>query len=234
MTPGATSPLQERELDDLGRFGLGLKTASWSQCKRVTVFTKKENSTHHLTWDLEHVGEVDQWELIEALNPVEIEILQGRLERHESGTAVLWTDLDRVISETGTEQEKEMHFYATMTELVIPHLSMVLVLGEIMGLKLKVRLTECKPWDPSCPNPCNTRGGWRKIQRRRDCDHTLYFTSFKQTDHSNGSEAEGSRVGMLIQDFRYRRERMIISGGYFDLDVKSNQALLCRMSGFDQ
>ena len=235
MTPGATSPLQERELDDLGRFGLGLKTASWSQCKRVTVFTKKENSTHHLTWDLEHVGEVDEWELIEALNPVEREILQGRLERHESGTAVLWTDLDRVISETGTEQEKEMHFYATMTELVIPHLSMVFhrYLEKASGLKLKVGMAECKPWDPFMTKHHATQ----EVAGEKYSDERIVITPYilphssKLTTALEKSEAEGSRGWDANQGFFvYRRERMIISGGYFDLDVKSNQAhRLCRI-----
>src|SRR5450759_4621391 len=40
MRPGSRSPLEEREPEDLGRFGLGLKTASFSQCRRLTVATK--------------------------------------------------------------------------------------------------------------------------------------------------------------------------------------------------
>ena len=42
MRPGAQNPLEERSRTDLGRFGLGLKTASFSQCRRLTVFSKKK------------------------------------------------------------------------------------------------------------------------------------------------------------------------------------------------
>lgn len=44
MRPGSKDPRAEREVHDLGRFGLGLKTASFSQCRELTVLTKKDKS----------------------------------------------------------------------------------------------------------------------------------------------------------------------------------------------
>ncbi|RGS49207.1 ATP-binding protein [Holdemanella biformis] len=41
MRYGSKSSLEERDRNDLGRFGLGLKTASLSQCRKLTVFSKK-------------------------------------------------------------------------------------------------------------------------------------------------------------------------------------------------
>ena len=46
MRPGNRSPLDEREPNDLGRFGLGLKTASFSQARRLTVATIRAGGTH--------------------------------------------------------------------------------------------------------------------------------------------------------------------------------------------
>eukprot|EP01136_Pigoraptor_vietnamica_P027220 Opistho-1_new@83261 len=43
MTPGSKDPEEERNENDLGRFGMGLKTASFSQCKRLTCLSKKDN-----------------------------------------------------------------------------------------------------------------------------------------------------------------------------------------------
>src|SRR5258708_3144611 len=40
MRPGSKNPLADRSSEDLGRFGLGLKTASFSQCRILTVATK--------------------------------------------------------------------------------------------------------------------------------------------------------------------------------------------------
>src|SRR5579872_5411751 len=52
MRAGSRSPLDPRTPADLGRFGLGLKTASFSQCRRLTVASKeKKNSTCIRRWD---------------------------------------------------------------------------------------------------------------------------------------------------------------------------------------
>jgi len=37
MRPGSRNPLDTRDPKDLGRYGLGLKTASFSQCRRLTA-----------------------------------------------------------------------------------------------------------------------------------------------------------------------------------------------------
>ena len=53
MRPGSRSPLEERPPEDLGRFGLGLKTASFSQCRQLTVASKTLDSSKEIrSWDL--------------------------------------------------------------------------------------------------------------------------------------------------------------------------------------
>ncbi len=47
MTPGSKDPEEKRNEKDLGRFGMGLKTASFSQCKRLTCVTKKKKILHN-------------------------------------------------------------------------------------------------------------------------------------------------------------------------------------------
>ena len=57
MRPGAQNPLSERSETDLGRFGLGLKTASFSQCRKLSVLSKRyETSAAFWTWDLDYVA----------------------------------------------------------------------------------------------------------------------------------------------------------------------------------
>ena len=41
MQYGSKNPLDTRSENDLGRYGLGLKTASLSQCRKLTVISKK-------------------------------------------------------------------------------------------------------------------------------------------------------------------------------------------------
>lgn len=65
MRPGSKNPLDERDLKDLGRYGLGLKTASFSQCEELTVLSKKQSyNTIFWTWDLDYVSKTKKWELI--------------------------------------------------------------------------------------------------------------------------------------------------------------------------
>ena len=64
MRLGSQSPLEERAKGDLGRFGLGLKTASFSQCKMLTVCTRTAKSGSAIRcWDLDHVRVSRKWEL---------------------------------------------------------------------------------------------------------------------------------------------------------------------------
>ena len=57
MRLGSRSPLEERAQSDLGRFGLGLKTASFSQCRVVTVVTRVNGTTTSARWDLNYIAD---------------------------------------------------------------------------------------------------------------------------------------------------------------------------------
>jgi hypothetical protein len=63
MRPGSSSPLADRASHDLGRFGLGLKSASFSQAKRLTVVTRKDGEIIGATWDLDLVARTNRWEI---------------------------------------------------------------------------------------------------------------------------------------------------------------------------
>lgn len=69
LRPGSRNPREERIEGDLGRFGLGLKTASFSQCRRLTVITRVGGRTSAARWDLDRVAAEDKWllELPEVL-----------------------------------------------------------------------------------------------------------------------------------------------------------------------
>lgn len=86
----------------LGKYGLGLKTASTAYCKRLSVVTRPAGSTPALmaTWDLEHVARTKKWELLlradcdgEAIEQLDAISPGG------SGTVVLWDEVDRLIKD---------------------------------------------------------------------------------------------------------------------------------------
>jgi len=103
MRLGSSNPLNTRPAEDLGRFGLGLKTASFSQCRQLTVITRKQEKTSAREWDLDAITENPDsgWNLhilsdeeIEHINVIGV-IINDLLSR-ESGTIILWRKLDRL------------------------------------------------------------------------------------------------------------------------------------------
>ena len=89
--------------DELGRYGLGLKTASLSQCRRVTVVTRRTPVQRRIsarTLDLDHIIESDRWELIEVPNQTSAFRALDWLDSGP-GTVVVWEELDRVVPESG-------------------------------------------------------------------------------------------------------------------------------------
>ncbi len=99
MRHGSQNPLNLRREADLGRFGLGLKTASLSQCRRLTVVSRKDGVLTARCWDLDLIAERRDWVLV-TLEPDEARALPhvSQLLSQQSGTLVLWQKLDRIVA----------------------------------------------------------------------------------------------------------------------------------------
>ena len=88
----------------LGKFGLGLKTASSSVCRRYTVISRRKASQDlaKLTWDLDHVAEVNKWEMLsEPVTPEEREDFEDLVGKN--GTMVIWQKCDRLLNKEYAE-----------------------------------------------------------------------------------------------------------------------------------
>jgi hypothetical protein len=99
MRHGSQNPMLKRSDEDLGRFGLGMKTASLSQCRRMTVVSLKDNVLSGRCWDLDHVAQRQNWMLL-RLNNHEMESLPqiDQLRAQGHGTLVLWQNFDRLVA----------------------------------------------------------------------------------------------------------------------------------------
>ncbi len=85
MRPGSQNPLQTRSSNDLGRFGLGLKTASFSQARRLTVITKTTRGSIAVReWDLDYVEREDEWRLLKEPT-IDIKAWKAQLKQRPSG-----------------------------------------------------------------------------------------------------------------------------------------------------
>lgn len=93
------NPNDPREKSDLGRFGLGLKTASLSQCRKLTVISKKDGEIHSRCWDLDLVASQNKWIVsIPSLSEIEKFSFFPELNKQESGTLVIWHQLDKLLA----------------------------------------------------------------------------------------------------------------------------------------
>ncbi|MFI6505158.1 ATP-binding protein [Nonomuraea typhae] len=124
----ARDPNAARTANDLGRFGLGLKTASLSHVRRVTVLTRKHHGTLSArTWDIDHVSEQRQWRVITELDEGAAAIAE-QLGFTGQGTLVLWRKTDRLgdrpglsrrINEAGRELSLLFHRFVERGRLTL-------------------------------------------------------------------------------------------------------------------
>lgn len=98
MRPASSNPQDVREPDDLGRFGWGLKSASLSQARVLTVVSWCNGAISAARWDLD---DIDDWAM-EVMEGDKAESLLTRPCKSQSGTEVIWTHSDRVLNIDGT------------------------------------------------------------------------------------------------------------------------------------
>ncbi|MCY4160883.1 MAG: ATP-binding protein [Flavobacteriaceae bacterium] len=149
MRPGSKNPIDERDEKDLGRFGLGLKTSSFSQCKCLTVITKKIGyNLIKRHWDLDYVNELGIWRIHDYLSE---DHFTSRLQKLESGTTVIWEKMDRLVGRLNIKKENETTRKAFLEEFedVENHLSLVFH-RYIDRNKLNIWINDykIKAWDP--------------------------------------------------------------------------------------
>ncbi|MBY5314362.1 ATP-binding protein [Rhizobium leguminosarum] len=221
MRLGARDPRAERASSDLGRFGLGLKTASFSQARRLTVASRRHDGPIVcLRWDLDLVGKEPgaEWPLFEGPAPGS-EQLFAPLEQMEHGTVVLWEKLDRIVTDG--------FIAADMIELadqVEAHLAMTfhrLCDGPRPELRLFLNGRSVKPWDPFLvghPSKALESSEYRILHTARvtaQCHVLPHRDMLKPAEQ----EAAAGPGGWTQQEgfYVYRNKRLLLSGGWLGL-----------------
>lgn len=147
----------ERDYDpnDLGRFGFGLKTASTSQCRRLTVASRRSSQYRRFEvrcLDLAHVEATNKWEVLVLEGADRPDHLIEPLQQGP-GTVVLWEDLDRVLNYKDPWGGWAKRRMLDLAEEIDEHLAMVFhrfLAGEVKGRRLTLTIQGSKviPWDP--------------------------------------------------------------------------------------
>ncbi|WP_170975702.1 ATP-binding protein [Rhizobium sp. FY34] len=219
------NPQDLRQLSDLGRFGLGLKMASWSQCRSFTVRSRLEDGSRAtLRWDIDHMLATDRWEALSDPR-VGSEQLLSSDNQYPTGTVVLWEALD-VLDQTGTLSAS--HLFWEATERVEKHLAMTFHrFIERKIIKITVNGMEVKPWDPLMSgNPYRSSFPKDYIRKGGRCvifeGHVLPRKS--QLTEQEYKDAAGPDDWNASQGFYvYRGDRLVIGGGWLGLGKGSNQ-----------
>lgn len=235
MRPGSKDPRLERAAHDLGRFGLGLKTASFSQCRELTVLTRRSDEVNGMRWDLDRVSETNKWEISEV-HHTELFHMPCRLPPDGDGTMVIWRKIDRLelagMGEIGHETFNEL------MSAVRQHLARIFhrfLAGELGLKKIRISIngTDVEPYDPFAELNIATQKFPLEVVRFRDSE--VKIQAFVLPHHSKVSAKDYERLagpeGYLRNQgfYIYRNRRLIIWGSWFRLARQEELTKLARV-----
>jgi hypothetical protein len=232
----------------LGHFGLGLKTGSLSQCRRLTVASRRRRNARIVarSWDLDVVAERDSWDLDSPpkseLPPQLLEPLEGT-----TGTVVLWENLDRILAFRNPDGAVTRRALGAMADEVAAHLGMVFhrfITGEWAHgeafVNIAVNRAPVTAWDPfSREEPGTTvlpmqtiglvdeEGSAAKVTvQPYVLPAQTRFSSAKAHQVAAGPNRWNRQQGFYV----YRRDRMIQSGGWNRIRTLDEHAKLARIA----
>ena len=220
MRLGDRSPLDARDRHDLGRFGLGLKTASFSQCRRLTVASVRGGEFNCLRWDLDVLASSlgDGWYLLEGPDPqsdVDFDVLRSRGD----GTVVAWEVMDRIVTPGFKEQD-----FLDLIDAVQSHLEMVFhrfLAGPRGKLEIRINGRSLRPLDPflqdhsatwtSPATKLSSPAGTVEVQ----CHVLPHKDRLDTTTHDRAAGPDGwtAQQGFYV----YRNQRLLVAGSWLGL-----------------
>ncbi len=232
----------------LGKHGLGLKTASLSQCRKFTVASRVKNSDagiHALSWDMDHLEKSKKWEVISIseanLESIILEPLHG-----STGTVVFWSHIKSLFEYKDPNGKWARNHLLEMCRKLEEHLAMVFhrfLSGEGTGKSIKINLNgnQIKYWDPYVRNEKGTKEyppiviEIEEETKSRKGKVTLTpfvlpskkkFSSSQAFRDASGPNNWNQQQGFYI----YRAGRMIQSGGWCGLRAVDEHTKLARIA----
>lgn len=233
MRLAGKSPTGIRAADDLGRFGLGLKTASLSQCRTLTVVSKQRGAVQGVRWSLDHLAATGRWALLILSDDDLAQVPEvSRLNTASSGTLVVWTDLDQIHA-LPDQLERQMD-----DEMARVRDHLALVFHRFIGqsnkkFMLRLNGADVPTIDPflrdhratqtSTPETLTVAGEPVSLE-----SYTLPYVS-KLTQ----SERQRAQIAGTLRDsqgfYIYRAKRLVIWGTWFRIVPKDDLGKLARV-----
>lgn len=230
MTPGSKDPEEERNEKDLGRFGLGLKTASFSQCKRLTCITKKEgHATIKRCWDIDFINQKNEWQLLDFVSDSSfLDVINNQ----QSGTLVLWEKIDRIVgnAETINESVKNAFYHEMMN--VKNHLRLVFhKFIESKRLKIFFQNEEIEQYNPFLLN-LHPKPEMGQSEKFGNVEITYFILPHMSEIGKVDYENSGGSIGWFQQQgfYIYRGDRLLVAGDWLGLEKKRDYSKLARIA----
>lgn len=233
MRLGTFSPLFPRKQTDLGRFGLGMKTASFAICQRLTVVSSKDVLIG-AQWDLEDIQNDNAWNL-NILSENDVAIYSFLKNYPDFGTAVIWEKIDHIIDRDCKEPQKEFEAKILILE---KHLSLTFhryLDGERGLSKIKIFINghQLQGFDPfNLKNPATQELEKDEIVFKNS---KVTIVPYILPHHSKTSADEYEKYagdgGYLANQgfYVYRNKRLIIHGSWFRLATPETLTKLARV-----
>ncbi|EGT0452531.1 ATP-binding protein [Serratia ureilytica] len=219
--------------ESLGKFGLGLKTASSSTCLKYTLISRKseDQDLAKLTWDLEHVSLREKWEMLcEPVTQDEQEAFKELCGN--TGTLVIWEKCDRILTkdyEPGGSKEKQA--LNRLAESLSKHFSLVYhrfldrADKRERNINILVNQIAVEPWNPFYPERSEKALPEKKqtllIELPDGSEEIAYIQAWilpHRSDMSKDEEKKYARISNRAQGFYvYREGRLIQDGGWLDV-----------------
>ncbi|HDR8187507.1 ATP-binding protein [Bacillus anthracis] len=230
MTIGSKDPREKRNKEELGRFGMGLKTAAFSMGKRLCIITKKDGIISERCWDLDYVSDQNEWLLYQSI-PDEVKAKVGQVEE-DSGTIVFIDRLDRFCG-FGTHKVLKQESYYSKVKRIQKYLEMVFHIKLEKGLLISINENIITPWNPFLEGNLRRIEGEEQLLRvnKKKVKITPYVlphpSTFNQLDYKSAGGIKGWRdqQGFYI----YREGRMVSFGDWFGMFSKDIPSELVRI-----
>lgn len=209
----------------LGKFGLGLKTASTAFCRQLSLISRREAGSQLLkaTWDLDHIRNLNKWELIvEEPDKEEIEAF-NQVIGESSGTLVVWRKIDRLLKNYaalgGSAAQKALQ---KIVQNLHFHLGMIFQRfldksdTRAQNVKMSLNGLTVDPWDPFCVDESLVVSEDSPVVELPDGNQAGFsmkaYVLPRKEEFSSDEAAKAARITNTNQGIYIYRENRLIHG----------------------
>jgi hypothetical protein len=224
----------------LGKFGLGLKTASTAFCRHLMVTSRKtpELDVVRASWDLDHVANAGKWELKIDVPDYETITHLNDTAIHGAGTVVVWEKIDRLMksyaSPSGASARKAVN---KIVDDLKEHLSMIYQrfldqsFTSAPNVSLSVNSSQVKAWDPFSKSESELVASQNvEVEGAEASFQISAFVLPRREEFSSPEKATEAKLSNDLQGFYiYRENRLIHYADWLGMFSKEPHGTLLRV-----